>query len=1456
MSKVHDKHHDKQICLFERRLNKVLSKDVLKKIYTENPFIDSLLYLTKLLAYDTVVKIEDMADQYETAQSARDGDIYIACLEGHESFVLFDYTMEDYWNVGITDYNTRLNYVRDKSKVPTQYRDELTQIGKERFLSTYEEGNNYYRMICGLPDLNDSGIPVKLYEYMIPPGNEYSGEYIHQLGYKTCRMLEKYGILDAIKEDYPEAKYLNFVTYGITPYKARKAFNFQLLYKPDIGNPELEDLFEQKFNENRNYLVQTMRTEAMKLRSQYYDHFMAIMMIMMTITDVINETAEHLVKKDILDMRCCKYIFEMYGVPYYNEIPLMYQQRMAKAIHALVKDKSCLRCMEAFIDIFGCGDIQLFKWYILRDRLPDQIANEYAYTEMIETILNENDVIACDEKTIDTTQLEADVEHANIYIPFPFKRFLERGNLLHVFIGENKERLVFGEDYEIVNGNQFYLLNQDHLGETLITFKFYWDIRTESQDNVPNTKESFQLYFRTYNYVSKPEVPYELPPGAIFNPSKTDLLILVDGAIINNNLYSISEDQTKIVFDESLDIGVGSRRNVQISVGYFHSVKFTPCYKKVAVEATVEDQNIFFIPEPFPKYMEYENAFFISLGDVLIENSRYTISKDADDKYIVTLTDMTLDPGRNLYFHFLYNAKGVYVPLELYETETTITATTDDQVLFDLDFPVEHYVERGYRVYVKYNDWFLSDTYFNIFTNKLQFTTQILSIDKDDELQVYFKYSSAEENVTVLHDYVATRQKNQKKFTINYPMDPYYDGNNLIILDYEGWPLEEGVDFHWTNTNKTELQLDNENLLVLIGLRLHITYIFNEVYTRDKFTIQYKRLIATVDGQRDFRFKFPFYPYRETGQNLLVIYKTKAFPETEYEISTYDIRPRQLSADGYKESKLMFKTLNTIKEGEEILLVMFYNNRYALSTEGNFTVKEVSKEVDEGQIDGRYYTQEMPLPYPDYVEKGWPLYIMCDANNRLVPEEDYELIEGKLTMDPEKALYNYGDKFTYVFIYKDEEPWVQTDLKHEDIISDIDLHFVRIPMDDERPLENLKQRYLFRKYDIVTLQDPFWDGEENDSYHSVLRNIIKERPWNYSRTKYIGVSFLYDASEAMLQVAYFQSMWYDKWKYEEELTLELPNLSPNHAFRWSDTFTFLTILTHIFTGYTDALLDTRTKVLWVRYQQGFNFDADMEVIRRWMREDFYKHDYEYPDVFGFAFEDDPEFDIEDLLEVYRTNSDLCKLILHRMANAWDYDEYCIWKRFYESLMLHEENMDYFKLEDGTIPATFTEHLKTRDDVLYQKVKEISEIGDVESQQNTIINTVNDVLFFMQQYMDADEFKGIFNQYPGVSGEYIAQYLYLMINFFKSYKVEWIPGGMGDKLMQIGDPDRNFVRPIDVFDYDIHYDIDEYVAITEVHDDNIHFSEEDHVNIKEMIQLKVDWGKTIPIEISFEFEIEP
>lgn len=439
----------------------------IEMIATENPFVDEIIYYTKYLAYNAVIKDEDKANSYETLESLNAGRIYRACIENVTSYEMFyDLITEDLFTPtdtidtsvfaipievatskgstvegdllgGITripQYDTVVvedpnnpgqvltddegfsvtqevltgyieeyvdmdYYIEYPKELPYQIRKYLmgesadfndsVNILRNRYIDTYEEVNDYYRMLNGLPNYGEEGINIK--DYYTDAGLDPEDEddiiiisniegvaaserdnnpiYVHELGTNQLSIATGCGLIDVIKDANSDARYLEYLSdKKIDIYTARLAYNFQILYLPEVDLTEIRERFKDRYEINRDVVIKTVYSDAMKYGSDYYNEFIIIYILIHTMIDILGSLQEIILRREFIDSRCIKFIFSMYNIPYYEEIPVKYQINLMKNINTLLKFKSTSKNMQDICALFGFENIDIYRYYILKTR--------------------------------------------------------------------------------------------------------------------------------------------------------------------------------------------------------------------------------------------------------------------------------------------------------------------------------------------------------------------------------------------------------------------------------------------------------------------------------------------------------------------------------------------------------------------------------------------------------------------------------------------------------------------------------------------------------------------------------------------------------------------------------------------------------------------------------------------------------------------------------------------------------------------------------------------------------------------------------------------------------------------------------------------------------------------------------------------------------------------------------
>lgn len=341
----------------------------IRKQVTDNPLLDQIIYECQCMIYEGIVfKNEAEANKFETLSTIQQSDRYADIIEGKSTFEFFDYGFDLLNQVPYLTHTQKIQMARNNALIPDSAKELLHKLAVEKYLAQYEEPNNYYRRLYGLPDIGTAGIQLTpdLMAMIDVPDFDY-GKYIHEMSGEEINILNIFGVLDILKEQYPDQKYLNYLgEKKINPYIARKLPNFSVLYLPSSESTEVHNKFLECLERNRVFFLKTVYSEAYKFNSDYYDNFITIMILIQSFADMISLAPEYIISRELFDLRTIQYVFESQGCEFFPEIPLKYQKRLVKNLNRLIKYKSSDKNLVDIVSLFGFDDIKLFKYYILR----------------------------------------------------------------------------------------------------------------------------------------------------------------------------------------------------------------------------------------------------------------------------------------------------------------------------------------------------------------------------------------------------------------------------------------------------------------------------------------------------------------------------------------------------------------------------------------------------------------------------------------------------------------------------------------------------------------------------------------------------------------------------------------------------------------------------------------------------------------------------------------------------------------------------------------------------------------------------------------------------------------------------------------------------------------------------------------------------------------------------------
>ena len=317
-----------------------------------------------------IVKKQYMADRYETVETLQQADEYIAAVEKSDLFISYatysDYALQ---KAGLYDEK----YKKYKYNIPEEKRDEVLAYQREYVISNYEEPNNYYRSLAGLPDIGDEYIYISEVTDEEIEGVD-SSKPIHEMTKSEATILKVYGILDKLIEKYPKKEYLKHIDYEykIDIIMARKSNDFDILYiKKDRTKQGVSDNFIGIYRQSRDYVMNKFYDDTYKKDSPYYDAFIGIFILTITIQRYISNYMEKFINRDFYDKDIIKLLFESYGLPFYNDIPISYLQKVCKNLNRLLYYKATDRVFVDIFKIFDLDNIDIYNYVLFKDNKLD-----------------------------------------------------------------------------------------------------------------------------------------------------------------------------------------------------------------------------------------------------------------------------------------------------------------------------------------------------------------------------------------------------------------------------------------------------------------------------------------------------------------------------------------------------------------------------------------------------------------------------------------------------------------------------------------------------------------------------------------------------------------------------------------------------------------------------------------------------------------------------------------------------------------------------------------------------------------------------------------------------------------------------------------------------------------------------------------------------------------------------
>lgn len=358
-------------------------------------FLDIMMKELKQVMSYIVVKFEGRAKELETPDSIRKADIYIAAMEGLDSFMTYtSFSNEALFKAGFTGEQLEA-CLKDKNNIPSYKRNEVVQYEREITIRDYVETNNYYRMLSGLPDFEDMDY-IFIDEDIAHDLGINPNTPIHEFDRESIVRLEADGYINTLMEKFPQKKYIAYLgSNSINTYNARISRQFSILRMLKIGNTSFYEQFINIYDQCREYFMTVIYIKEYGKRYDLYDNFIALNIMVMTIQRVISMTFKNGIERDFYDLATIKAMFDSYNVPFIESLPLEYQKTLLRNLNNLLRHKSTDKVLYDIASLLGFERVNIFKYYLIKEHKLDELENPmFFYKEVVndngETVLVED----------------------------------------------------------------------------------------------------------------------------------------------------------------------------------------------------------------------------------------------------------------------------------------------------------------------------------------------------------------------------------------------------------------------------------------------------------------------------------------------------------------------------------------------------------------------------------------------------------------------------------------------------------------------------------------------------------------------------------------------------------------------------------------------------------------------------------------------------------------------------------------------------------------------------------------------------------------------------------------------------------------------------------------------------------------------------------------------------------
>lgn len=369
-------------------------------------------------------------------------------------------------------------------------------------------------------------------------------------------------------------------------------------------------------------------------------------------------------------------------------------------------------------------------------------------------------------------------------------------------------------------------------------------------------------------------------------------------------------------------------------------------------------------------------------------------------------------------------------------------------------------------------------------------------------------------------------------------------------------------------------------------------------------------------------------------------------------------------------------------------------------------------------------------------------------------------------------------------------------VEKEVIVNDLekmyDVYFQKVELNETNYNAALSDKSKRVDYHTITDADPLW-WDDSDTWDEVYGDPTKyteitepqlyHKHYNYTETKYLGITITYKMSELMYENVILLRMIFDKKDELDKVFVTFPKLTGSLQVSIFDCVVFLCalicrryglsgeILTKVSStlnriGYMTIDADgyTPCDTVAFNFEKVTNLEVFQDIIKEPSRYLTETETEEFMKYFQWITlpETTQEEKVKIFNEMYQNIKGLGYYVGRKLSEAELYPEYRAWKDLYDALFITKETNEMFQLGAmGTAATTYAEYLQVMNPQLYDIV--------TNTDDYLLYSYIDHVIYSLEQVVDNLTTLYTVND----SNSTVHDYLIKLVKFFKSYTTDLI-----------------------------------------------------------------------------------